>query len=108
VLALQSDAAVGHALNVGTGRAVSVGEVAQLIAAGLDKDIEPERPATYRAGDIRHCFADPSRAEELLGFRARVHLESGVGELMEWVRTQTASDRVAEAAAELVARQLVR
>ncbi len=108
VRALESDAAVGHAVNLGTGRAVSVGEVAELILAGLDKDIEPERPATYRAGDIRHCFADPTRAEELLGFRARVQLETGVRGLMEWVRTQTASDRVDEAAAELVARRLVR
>jgi dTDP-L-rhamnose 4-epimerase len=108
VQALESDDAVGHALNVGTGRAVSVAEVAELIAAGLDKRIAPERPATYRAGDIRHCFADPTRAEELLGFRASVQLEEGIGELMNWVRTQTATDHVDEAAAELIARRLVR
>jgi dTDP-L-rhamnose 4-epimerase len=108
LLALQSEDAVGHAVNLGTGRATSVGEVAELIAAGLLKSIEPERPATYRAGDIRHCYADPARAEELLGFRARVQLESGIGELMDWVRAQTATDLVDEAAAELVARRLVR
>ena len=108
VRALESDDAVGHAINVGTGRAVSVGKVAELIAAGLDKRIAPERPATYRAGDIRHCFADPTRAEELLGFKAGIELEAGIGELMEWVRTQTATDLVDEAAAELIARRLVR
>src|SRR4029077_5192838 len=45
VRALESDDAVGYAINVGTGRAVSVDRVAELIAAGLDKRIAPERPA---------------------------------------------------------------
>jgi dTDP-L-rhamnose 4-epimerase len=87
---------------------VTVREVAELVAAGLDTDIAPELPGTYRMGDIRHCFADPTRAEELLGFKASVRLEDGMGELLDWVRTQTATDRVEEAAAELVARRLVR
>ena len=107
-LALESDDAVGHAINLGTGRSTSVGEMADLIATGLDRHIAPERPATYRTGDIRHCFADPTRAAELLGFTASVQLEDGVGELMDWVRTQTATDRVDEAASELIARNLVR
>jgi dTDP-L-rhamnose 4-epimerase len=108
VLALDSEDAVGHAINVGTGRPVTVREVAELLAAGLDSDIAPEFPTTYRMGDIRHCFADPTRAEELLGFKAEVRLEDGMGELLDWVRTQTATDRVEDAAAELVARRLVR
>jgi dTDP-L-rhamnose 4-epimerase len=107
-LALDSDDAVGEAINVGTGRAVTIREVAELIASGLGKDIAPEQPGTYRTGDIRHCFADPTRAEDLLGFKAEVRLEDGIGELLDWVRTQTATDRVEEAAAELVARRLVR
>ena len=70
VLALESDAAVGHAINVGTGRPVTIREVAELIDAGLGKRIVPSIPGTFRMGDIRHCFADPSRAEKLLGFKA--------------------------------------
>ena len=108
VRALESDDAVGHAINLGTGRAVSVREVADLIAAGLDKPLTPELPATYRTGDIRHCFADAALAEALLGFKASVQFEAGITELLEWVRAQTASDLVDEAAAELVARRLVR
>ena len=108
VRALESDDAVGHAINVGTGRPVSVGKVADLIGAGLDKRIAAEYPGTFRMGDIRHCFADPARAEKLLGFKAKVELEAGIGDLMEWVRAQTATDSVDEAAAELVARKLVR
>ena len=108
VSALESDDAVGHAINLGTGRPVSVGKVAELIGVGLDKHIEPEYPGTFRMGDIRHCFADPTLAEKLLGFKANVELEAGIGDLMEWVRVQNALDSVDEAAAELVARELVR
>jgi len=108
VLALESEDAVGQAVNLGTGRPVTVRQVAELLAAGLDSDVAPEFPATYRMGDIRHCFADPTRAEELMGFKAKVRLEDGMGELLDWVRTQTAADLVEDAAAELVARRLVR
>jgi dTDP-L-rhamnose 4-epimerase len=108
VRALESDDAVGHAINVGTGRPVSVRKVAELLGEGLDKHIPAEYPGTFRSGDIRHCFADPTRAERLLGFKANVELEAGIGDLTEWVRAQTATDSVEEAAAELVARQLVR
>jgi dTDP-L-rhamnose 4-epimerase len=108
VCALRSDAAVGASINLGTGRAVSVNEMADLLQDGLGKEIAAELPGSYRAGDIRHCFADASLARELLGFQAKVELEDGVRELVQWVRSQTASDRVDEAAAELVSRGLAR
>ena len=90
VLALESEDAVGHAVNVGTGRPVTVREVAELLAAGLDTDIAPEFPATYRMGDIRHCFADPTRAEAPGIQGENAFLEEGIGKLLDWVRTQTA------------------
>ncbi len=46
----------------------------------------------FRAGDIRHCFADASLARELLGFEARTSIEDGLPELVEWVARQTASE----------------
>ena len=108
VCALRSDAAVGASINLGTGRAVSVNEMADLLQDGLGKEIDAEHPGSYRAGDIRHCFADTTLARELLGFQAKVKLEDGIRELVQWVRSQTASDRVDEAAAELVSRGLAR
>jgi dTDP-L-rhamnose 4-epimerase len=62
----------------------------------------------YRAGDIRHCFADITLARELLGFEPQVELEDGMRELAGWLETQTAEDRVADATAELAARGLTR
>jgi len=108
VRSLDSDRAVGHAVNLGTGRPVTVAEIAALLADHLEKEIEPEYPGTYRAGDIRHCYADTTLAEELLGFRAAVRLEDGISDLVEWVRGQTAIDNVDAAASELTARGLAR
>jgi dTDP-L-rhamnose 4-epimerase len=108
LLALESAQADYQALNVGTGRATSVKQIAQLVAAGLGKDIQPEIVGKYRAGDIRHCIADISQARVLLGYEPKVTLEQGLPEVLEWVKSQTAADLVTQATAELVAHQLVR
>jgi dTDP-L-rhamnose 4-epimerase len=108
LLALETDRADYEAVNVGTGRATPINEVARLLAEGLGKDLRPEIVGKYREGDIRHCVADISRARRLLGYEPRVTLEAGVPELLEWVQHQEATDAVARATAELESRQLVR
>jgi dTDP-L-rhamnose 4-epimerase len=105
---LQTDRADYQAINVGTGRATSVGEVARLLAEGLWREVDAELVGKYREGDIRHCIADITRARTLLGYEPRVTLEQGIPELLNWVREQEADDRVPQATAELETRQLVR
>ena len=65
-----------------------------MLGRGPGLDIEPIRNEQYRAGDIRHCFADPARARELLGFEAQVEFEDGMAELADWLEDQEAVDRV--------------
>jgi len=108
LLAMERDAAVGGVYNVGTGRATSVLEVAHTLAREIGVAIEPEVVGRFRAGDIRHCFADPRAAARDLGFEARTSLEAGMRELLAWLRTQSAVDRVAQARKELEARGLTR
>jgi dTDP-L-rhamnose 4-epimerase len=108
LLALEKDGADYQAVNVGTGRATSVSEMARLLTEGLGKTLQPEIVGKYREGDIRHCFADISRARQLLGYAPKVSLEQGIPELLSWVREQNATDRVAQATTELESRQLVR
>jgi dTDP-L-rhamnose 4-epimerase len=105
-LALECDGADGRAVNVGSGRSASVLEIADQLARVLGVEIEPEVPGSYRAGDIRHCFADVSLARELLGFEAEVALEDGLAELASWLETQETADRFDQAAAELAERGL--
>ena len=105
-LALDSPAADGRVLNVGSGSSVTVLELAERLAAVMGVDIRPEATGRYRVGDIRHCFADISLARELLGYEPQVELEQGVAELVEWLAGQPAVDRVDAAAEELSSRGL--
>ena len=73
----------------------------------LGKEIEPELPGKFRAGDIRHCFADVTlraRGARLRGRGRRSR--QGLAELAEWLEGQAATDRFDEAAAELDRRGL--
>src|SRR5213078_3986991 len=49
-------------VHVGGGQSASVLEIAETLARLLGKQIDPELPGKFRAGDIRHCFANVSRA----------------------------------------------
>jgi len=107
-LALTQDGADGRTLNVGTGVPTSIGAVAETIARGLGKDIDAELVGKYRAGDIRHCYADTALAQQLLGFRAEIPFEAGMQDLLEWLEGQEAEDSVDAAREALVARGLAR
>jgi dTDP-L-rhamnose 4-epimerase len=108
-LAIQRDDADGQVLNVGSGRALSIDQVAGILADELGWRGGAEIAGRYRAGDIRHCYADISRIQRLLGYKPRVQLEDGVHELVQWVGRQSEiRDDVVAATAELAARGLVR
>jgi dTDP-L-rhamnose 4-epimerase len=105
-LALEVPEAAGRAFNVGSGQPFTVGEVADMMAAVLGKPLAPDICGAYRVGDIRHCFADIAQAQRVLGYHPAVALEDGLVELADWLREQTADDRVAQARGELAARGL--
>ncbi|UFS72141.1 SDR family NAD(P)-dependent oxidoreductase [Geomonas sp. RF6] len=106
-LALEIDQNESQVFNIGSGTSHSVLEVLERLARMLDcGTIAPEITNTYRAGDIRHCFADISAARRLLGYEPRVTFEEGVAELAQWLEGQIAVDRVTEAHAELSLRGL--
>lgn len=106
--ALELPQAAGGTFNIGSGQDRSVTEVAQSLALAMGRnDGEPEIVGKARTGDIRHCFCDTGKAEEVLGFKARQDFQQGLAVLAEWVARQTADDRVNQARAELEARGLV-
>ena len=79
-------------INIGTGRSNSILDIARLLAKTLGRDIEPLLPGEYRQGDIRHCYADVSRAKGLLGWEAETLLDAGVHELAAWAAGEDAED----------------
>jgi dTDP-L-rhamnose 4-epimerase len=94
-------------INVGSGTSITVNEIAHRLATILGKDeIEPEVTGEYRVGDIRHCFADITKAWEILGFEPSVCLEDGMAELAQWLEGQVADDLVEQARRELSSRGL--
>jgi dTDP-L-rhamnose 4-epimerase len=106
-LALEIDEARSKVFNIGSGQSYTVREIAQRVSVAVGKEyIEPEISGKYRVGDIRHCFADISRARGVLGYTPSVTLEDGLAELAHWLEGQRAEDRVTQAREELAARGL--
>jgi dTDP-L-rhamnose 4-epimerase len=85
--ALESDQQVWDVFNVGSGRAVTINEIARTLARLLHKNIAPEILNKYRVGDIRHCFADITKIESVFGFRPTRNFEAGMAELIRWTET---------------------
>ena len=108
LLAIQKPDADYQALNVGTGLATTVNDVAVVLAKSLQRAIQPKILKTFRAGDIRHCVADIAKITAALGYRPRVSFEEGMARLTAWLCSQKPKDRTARAASQLTARGLVR
>jgi dTDP-L-rhamnose 4-epimerase len=107
-LAMTAPGVANQVLNIGSGRSYLIVYVARLLAAAIGRpDLTPEIAGKYRAGDIRHCFADIGRARELLGYAPKQPLETDLDELIAWLDGQEAEDRVGQATAELERRGLV-
>ena len=107
-LAIEKPQAAGLALNISSGKAMTVKEVAERAVTALGAGhLEPKITGRYRAGDIRHCFADISLARVTLGWEPQVSLEEGLQDLASWLEGQTAVDRVLQARAELATRGLM-
>jgi len=74
----------GHVYNIGGGSCVSVNHVVEMIArvAGRQPvvEVDPAQP-----GDMRHTYADTSRARAELGFQPQVSLEQGLQAEYQWL-----------------------
>lgn len=106
-LAMEVPEAAYEVFNVGSGRNFTVSEIAQKVGATLNKKaIEPKISGKYRVGDIRHCFADISKARAVLGYAPQISFEEGMEELANWLTDQIAVDYVDRAEEELSTRGL--
>lgn len=68
------------AVNVCSGKPVSILQVAAALCAARGSRLAPVVVGGYRSGDIRHIVADPARAEQLLGFRAGIAPRDGLAD----------------------------
>jgi dTDP-L-rhamnose 4-epimerase len=77
----------GQAVNVGSGKATSIRDLAALISDALNIHIDPIVPGTFRPGEIRHLISDTTRIRSL-GFAPTVDLQTGIKRYLSWIREQ--------------------
>lgn len=86
LLAAEHPQAFGACFNVCSGRETSLLDLLEALAEIFGGAARPNY-APPRPGDIRRSLGDPARAEQVLGFRARVGLVEGLAETVAWMRT---------------------
>lgn len=96
--------------NVGTGVPTNLLQLIDTLSTALSiKRDEPIQPTNrFRAGDIRHCFADISKITVDLGYVPQMPIETGIKDLTEWLQSQRPTEVLSKAMSELEAKGLVR
>ena len=88
ILALEKEEANDEVFNVGSGEATTVKEVADSLKKFYNSDINISISGKYRLGDIRHNYADLTKAKNLLGFSPKYDFQEGIFEFVKWVKNQ--------------------
>lgn len=79
----QSDLSMPLTVNLGTGQPYSVLQVVQAFAAACGKPV-PYEIVDRRPGDVAVCYADPTLAHTLLGWRAKHGLDAMCADTWRW------------------------
>jgi len=87
LLVAESDALDGLPVNVGSGRATTIREVAEMVSQALDVRIGPHARGEFRPGEMRHLTSDISRIRKV-GYEPGVGLMQGIDQYIGWIRDQ--------------------
>jgi len=99
VAAAQCDAAIGRTIQLGTGEAVSIGEIVDLVGDILGRELEVQtdeqrvRPA---ASEVQLLLSDPSLAREVTGWEPQVGLRDGLSQTIAWIEANRDRFRTGE------------
>lgn len=84
-----SDAAIGQVINIGSGREISIGDLAQLILqltgcqSRIVADQDRVRPGK---SEVERLLCNADKARQLLGWQPQFTLEEGLTQTIDWVR----------------------
>jgi dTDP-L-rhamnose 4-epimerase len=87
LLAATTDKLDGLAVNVGSGQASSIRQIARLISEALNIPIEPIAQGEFRPGEMRHLISDTTRIRAA-GYEPQVSLADGIRRYIEWIGGQ--------------------
>jgi nucleoside-diphosphate-sugar epimerase len=79
----------GEVINLGSGREISIGEVAELVLTKLGRElpiVQTEQRLRPEGSEVERLLADNGKAERLLGWRPGVTFPEGLGQTVEWFR----------------------
>jgi UDP-glucose 4-epimerase len=91
MLALNTKDAVGETFNVGSGTSTTINQIAELLKKITNKENLHNIYSDPRPGDIRHGYADISKAKKLLGYNPQFSIKEGLTELVNWYTQNTHS-----------------
>jgi dTDP-L-rhamnose 4-epimerase len=107
LLVAATDKLDGLPVNVGSGRATTIREIARMTSKALDVPIEPITRGEFRPGEMRHLTSDISRAASA-GYAPEIELQSGIERYIGWIKDQGGvRDYFAEAEKVLRAKSIV-
>ena len=84
IMAGLAEDTVGETINLGSGREISINQLAREVANVLEW---PEAPVVHddpRPGDVLRLYADTTKAQQLLGFKTNTSLQEGLVKLRDW------------------------
>ncbi len=87
----EADRAIGQEINLGTGEEISIGELAQKIAALAGADVtirQAEERIRPGKSEVRRLLSNNGKAKELLGWQPQKTLDQGLAATMEWVKAK--------------------
>jgi dTDP-L-rhamnose 4-epimerase len=88
LLAAETDKLDGLPVNVGSGRGVSIRQIAETISNALEVNIAPEVNGEFRPGEMRYLTSDTTLARSA-GYKPTVDLSEGIARYIDWIRTQS-------------------
>ena len=89
LLAASEPSAVGQTINLGSGREISIGDLAGLIAQMVGRPIQiesEEQRLRPQDSEVERLLADNTLAQTILGWRPKVNLEEGLARTIAWIK----------------------
>jgi len=94
ILAAKADV-TDEVFNVASGQETSLLELAQMLSKVMGSDIPPQHGPERKVNGVTRRLADISKARDMIGFEARITMEEGLRDLVEWWRRERAATMVA-------------
>lgn len=93
VLALESAKSNYEIFNIANGESTSVLQIAEILTKHINPELKPEIIGKYRIGDIRHCYADITKAKNVLNYKPKFDVETGIKDFLSWAEKQVSIDK---------------